>query len=70
MIYDADKTYSFSMPSLSIDPSLLGISSVIYLEWEMLIFLLVPQIQLTSGVHSSQSITANSAVGCKDITGC
>jgi hypothetical protein len=60
---DADKTYSLAIPSISVDPSALGLSTIGGIA--------VPtgtKIILTSGVNYPSSITANTAVGAKDNT--
>ena len=58
---NADKTYSFAIPSMSIDPSILGITSINGVSLPA-----GTKINLVSGVNYPSSITANSAVGPKD----
>ena len=60
---DADKTYNLAIPSMSVDPANLGITTINGIA--------VPagtKINLVSGVNYPSSITANSAVGSKDNT--
>jgi hypothetical protein len=64
---DADKTYNLTIPSMSIDPTMIGINSVNVSGLNIP----VPAgttLTLTSGVNYPSSITANSAVGGKDST--
>jgi hypothetical protein len=65
---DADKTYSLSIPSMSVDPSVLGISSVFISGVGNVPIPTGTKLILTSGVNYPSSITANSAVGAKDET--
>jgi hypothetical protein len=60
---DEDKTYTVAIPSMTVDPSVLGISTINGVS--------VPagtKLILTSGVNYPSSITANSAVGAKENT--
>ncbi|MCX6122846.1 MAG: hypothetical protein NTX44_14640 [Ignavibacteriales bacterium] len=64
---DADKTYSLGIPSISVDPSALGINSINVGGTNYP----VPtgtKVVLTSGVNYPSSVTANTAVGAKDNT--
>ena len=60
---DADKTYTLSIPSMTVDPSTLGITTYNGVS--------IPagsKLTLTSGVNYPSRITANTAAGPKDNT--
>jgi hypothetical protein len=64
---DADKTYNLTIPSMSVDPTTIGINTVSVNG----VNVTIPagsKLTLTSGVNYPSSITANTAVGPKDNT--
>jgi hypothetical protein len=66
-ITDADKTYNLTIPSMSVDPTTIGINAV-NVNGVIIAIPAGSNITLTSGVNYPSSITANSAVGPKDNT--
>ena len=64
---DADKTYTLTIPSMSVDPSDIGITTV-NIDGVNYTIPTGSKLTLTSGVNYPASITANTAVGPKDNT--